>query len=116
MKVIYIAGPYRAANAWEVERNIRAAEEVALRVAEIGAVPLCPHSMTRFFHGTLTEDYWLEATQELLKLCDGVLLVDYAADIVSEGTRSEVNLAHRLSIPVFRNMAYLPAWIGSDDV
>lgn len=28
MKKIYIAGPYRGSNAWDVEQNIRMAEEL----------------------------------------------------------------------------------------
>lgn len=75
MHIVYVAGPYRADNAWEVERNIRRAEEVAFRVAEAGAMPLCPHSMTRYFDGTLTDAHWLEGTMELLRRCDGVVMV-----------------------------------------
>lgn len=29
MKLLYIAGPFRGANSWEMEQNIRRAEEVA---------------------------------------------------------------------------------------
>jgi len=32
MRVVYIAGPYRAPNAWEIEENIRRAERIALHI------------------------------------------------------------------------------------
>ena len=53
LPVIYIAGPFRAINSWEVEQNIRHAEEVALEVWRSKAVALCPHTMHRFFQGYL---------------------------------------------------------------
>ena len=49
MKVVYIAGPYTAPDAWQRELNIRAAEMMAMEVAKLGAMPLCPHTNTRFF-------------------------------------------------------------------
>ena len=107
--VVYIAGPYRAANAWLVERNVRAAEALALEVAELGAVPLCPHTMTRHFEGTLTEQYWLDATLELMRRCDVVLLVPGWKQ--SEGTRGEVAEAVRLGLPVFRSLAEVREWV-----
>lgn len=33
MKTVYVAGKYRGANAWEIEQNIRAAEEAGLEIA-----------------------------------------------------------------------------------
>lgn len=62
MKLIYIAGPYRAETAYEIECNVRKAERMALAIACEGMVPVCPHTMYRFFHGYQTEAFWLEAT------------------------------------------------------
>lgn len=36
VKVVYIAGPFRAATPWLVEANVRRAEEVALAVWRLG--------------------------------------------------------------------------------
>ena len=99
MRVVFIAGPFRGKTAWDVERNIRRAEEVAMRVAELGAMPLCPHTNTRFFDGTLTDDFWLEGTQDLLSRCDAVVLVKNWQ--LSSGTKTEISLAEYLGIPVF---------------
>jgi len=112
MKVVYIAGPFRAATAWQVERNIRAAEEQILYVAEMGASALCPHTNTRFLDGTMTGEYWLAATLELMRRCDAVLLVgDWEK---SAGTRGEVAEADALGMPVFASRSDLALWIASD--
>jgi hypothetical protein len=91
-KVVYIAGPFRGPNAWEVEKNIRRAEELAFEVNSLGGcIALCPHTNTRFFSGTLTDEFWLEGTKELLRRCDAVA---FTADWKrSVGARDELRLA-----------------------
>jgi len=90
--VVYIAGPYRAANAWQREKNIRAAEEVALKVAGLTtAIPLCPHTMFRFFDGTFPDQHWIEMTLGLLGVCEAMIVLDGWED--SEGTKEEVEFA-----------------------
>jgi hypothetical protein len=98
MRVIYIAGPYRASTPYGVERNIRRAEAMMLLVAELGYVALCPHTMTRYLDGTFSDEYWLEATLELMRRCDAVVLCNGWEH--SEGTRGEVAEAERLGLPV----------------
>ena len=34
MRVVYIAGKFRGATPWQVQQNVRAAEEVAAKLAE----------------------------------------------------------------------------------
>lgn len=75
MKLVYVAGPYRAPTPWAVEQNIRRAEEWAYKVAEAGHIPLCPHTMYRNFNGTMTDDFWLKATLGLLRRADVVIFV-----------------------------------------
>lgn len=99
MHTIYIAGPYRAATAWDIEQNIRRAERDAMTVAEAGHAFVCPHTMTRHMDGTITDDYWLAMTIELMRRCDAVLVGDGWAS--SEGTCAEVEEAKRLGIPVY---------------
>jgi len=77
MKVVYVAGPYRSLSAWGVEQNVRKAEAVALEIArDTGLAVLCPHTMNRFYEGTLPDKYWLEATQELMLRADFLFMVD----------------------------------------
>ena len=100
MKVVYVAGPYRGANAWEVEQNIRRAEAVALELWRMGAAAVCPHANSRFFNGTLPDDVFLKGDLELLSRCDGVVLVRGWEQ--SAGAVAEVRHASRLVKPTFR--------------
>lgn len=105
MKVVYVAGPFRAANAWLVEQNIRRAEEVALAVAESGAMPLCPHTNTRFFNGTVTDEFWLAGTLELLRRCDAIIMVPGWEK--SSGARAELAEAKRLGLDCYTSIQEL---------
>lgn len=99
MKVVYVAGPFRGQTPWDVECNIRKAEEVAFEVARLGAMPLCPHTMTRYFDRQCTDEFWLEGTLELLRRCDAILLLEgWEASV---GSRGELQEAQRLNLPIF---------------
>jgi nucleoside 2-deoxyribosyltransferase len=99
MKLIYIAGPFRAANAWEIEQNIRRAEGVALEVWRAGFAALCPHTNTRFFQGAAPDESWLQGDIEMLRRCDGVMLCENWW--LSSGTKAEVGVAVERLIPVY---------------
>lgn len=100
MKLVYIAGPYRAATRWQEEQNVRRAEEYGRAVSILGAYPLVPHANTRpYFGGEIPDEFWLEGTLELMRRCDAVLLIEGWEN--SNGTRAEKLEAERLSIPVF---------------
>lgn len=109
MKVVFIAGPFRGRNTWEVEQNVRRAEELALKVAELGATPLCPHTNTRFFDGLLNDRFWLAAAQELLRRSDAVMLVEGWEG--STGTQGEIELAKQERIPVFASLYELQRYL-----
>jgi hypothetical protein len=109
MKVIYIAGPFRGRNAWEVECNVRRAECLGFEVAQKGAMPLIPHTNTRFFNGTLNDEFWLDGTQELLRRCDALLTVEGWE--ASQGAQGEVQLACELDLPVFHELWALNKWL-----
>lgn len=111
MKTVYIAGPFRADNAWLIERNIRVAEETALAVAAAGAAPLCPHTMYRYFQGALPDSFWLEATLELARRCDAIIMCDDWEN--SSGSMAEHDEMCRLGKPVFHegHLGELANWI-----
>lgn len=99
MKVIYVAGPFRAKTPWEIEQNIRDVEALALKIARYGAAPLCPHSMYRYYQNSLPDEFWMEATLELMRRCDAVVLsLRWKGSAGSKGEREE---ALRLGLPVF---------------
>jgi hypothetical protein len=99
VKVIYIAGKYRGPNAWAIEQNIRAAEDVAAKVWAMGHVALCPHANSRHMDGVASDEVFLAGTLELMRRCDAVVLVPNWRD--SEGARAEVAEAERLGLLVF---------------
>jgi hypothetical protein len=109
MTVVYIAGPFRGPTPWVVEQHVRIAEALAFAVAQIGAMPLCPHTNTRFFHGTMTDEFWLDGTIELMSRCDAVLLTRDWHE--SQAARGEVARAHQLSLPVFEDVDALQLWM-----
>ena len=99
MKVVYIAGKYSGPNPWAVEQNIRAAEDVAARVIQLGMMPLCPHKNTAHMEGLADDEFFLAGTMELLRRCDAVLCVPNWGS--SAGARAEVEEAERIGLPIF---------------
>lgn len=110
MKVIYIAGPFRGRNAWEIECNIRRAETLALEVWRLGCAAVCPHTNTRFFQGAAEDSVWLQGDLEIMRRCDAVLFTE---DWVrSHGARLEREEASKFNLPVFDSIAGLTQWLS----
>lgn len=107
MKLIYIAGPFRAPTDWDRENNIRRAEALALEVWRAGFAALCPHCNTRFFDGAAPDYIWLEGDLEMLRRCDALLTTpDWQ---LSKGATAEVHFATKKNIPVFHSLDALKA-------
>jgi nucleoside 2-deoxyribosyltransferase len=112
MKVLYIAGPLRAWDDWAREHNCRRAEAVALEVWMLGIAALCPHTMTRFYSGTMPDANFMAGALEMMTRCDGVLVLEHWQS--SQGTRLEVQYAKEKGIPVFESLAEVErAWCGN---
>lgn len=109
MKLIYVAGPFRGANSWEVENNIRRAETLSLEVWKLGAAAICPHTNTRFFNGAAPDEVWLSGTLEMLRRCDAVILTDDWKR--SSGACAEVAEAFKRGIPMFTKLSDLHEWL-----
>jgi len=105
MTVVYIAGPFRAANSWEMEQNIRRAEEYALEVWRMGHACVCPHTNTRFFQGAADDSVWLEGDLEILRRCDVVLMVPGWER--SSGARAERDEAYIRGLYVYHTLSEL---------
>ena len=99
LPVIYIAGAYRAPTPWQILKNIRAAQEVALVVWRLGAVAICPHANTALFDGEADDAVWLQGDMELLRRSDAVVLVQGWER--STGAIAERTVAADRHIPVF---------------
>ena len=87
--LVYIAGPYRNPDPWQVEQNIRAAEEVGMRVAKLGGYPQIPHSNTRGYFGSpgIPDEFWLQGTLRMMLRCDAAVFLPNW--MVSSGAREE---------------------------
>lgn len=108
MTLVYVAGPFRAANSWDMEQNIRRAETLALSVWQAGMACICPHTNTRFYQGTAPDEIWLDGDLEMVKRCDAVLMThDWER---STGASAERLFALKHEIPVFYSLAELTTW------
>jgi hypothetical protein len=107
MKIVFVVGPFRGKNAWEIEQNIRRAEAAALQIWRAGIAVICPHTNTRFFQGAAPDDLWLAGDLEILRRCDAVFCLPGWDG--SEGSIGEAHLADSIGIPVFFDMDALIA-------
>lgn len=96
MKLVFIAGKFVGANAWEIACNVHRAESVALRVAQLGGMPVCPHSLGRSMFGTLPETFWRAGCLALLARCDGIFMLPSWTH--SAGAQAESDYAERNGI------------------
>jgi hypothetical protein len=108
MPVVYVAGPFRGKDSWEMEANIRRAETLSLEVWRLGCAAICPHSNTRFFQGAAPDAVWLDGDLAMLAKCDGMLMTpDWQK---SQGATAEHDFAQKYHIPVFYTLDALRAW------
>lgn len=108
IKLVYIAGPYTAPDGWEIERNVRRAEEMAYEVARLGAMPVCPHTNLRYMADDLAS-FLYPATLEMMRRCDAVLFVEGWEK--SKGARGEEVEAEKRSMPRFYSVDALSVWL-----
>jgi len=100
--LIYIAGPFRADTPWEIEQNVRRAEECGFMVAKMDGIPVIPHAMYRFYQDSLPDAFWLEAGLAVLRTCDAVAVC--ATQLAAEksvGTTGEIAEAKARGLCVF---------------
>lgn len=109
MPVIYVAGKFRGEHAWEIENNVRRAEELSLEVLRLGASAICPHANTRFFHGVLPDQVFIDATLALLAKADGIIMLPGWESSV--GSQGEYRWAQAHDLPIFHTLDDLGYWI-----
>jgi len=97
--LVYVAGPYRAKEHYEVLRNIRAAEAVYDLITANGIFAYCPHVHTAFKNGLADDAFWLAHGLEMVSRCDAIVLTGEWKE--SKGSMAEKELAERIGIPVF---------------
>ena len=112
MKVIYVIGPFSAPNSWEMECNIRKAEEIALRLWRLGFAVICPHTNTRFFEGAFSREVVIDGDKEILKRCDGCIKLEGWE--MSAGSIEEIRFAMEKGIPVFSKIMEVYKHFGGE--
>lgn len=70
MKLVYIAGPYRAKSAHGIVENIRRAEEYAKKYIQLGYAVLCPHKNFGLLDGIIDDSKIMDACLTILGKCD----------------------------------------------
>lgn len=86
--LIYVAAPYRAKSAWEIDVNIYRARAIGAEIAKLGAYPVIPQSNTAHFDGIADDAVFMDGTMELMKRCDAAVFVKVNADF-SSGVKAE---------------------------
>lgn len=114
MIVLYVAGPFRGPSAWDIENNIRAAESVALDLWRAGAAVVCPHTNTRFFDGAAPDGVFLRGDLEILKRCDGIVMVQGWQR--SERARAEREFAIDRGLHVFQSKEEALLWMSLEQL
>ncbi len=104
MKVIYVAGKYRAKTEWQLIENIRLAEAAARKLWVEGWAVICPHKNTAHFGGLLNDEdrdhqLWIDGDLELLRRCDAIFMLRNWQS--SNGAKKELQLAQDLGLEIF---------------
>lgn len=97
--LVYIAGPYRAEHPYQIQQNINNAWNTGVEICKLGYYPVVPHLSTMHMEGLGTPEFFIEATLEVMRRCDAVLVCPNFEK--SKGTLGEIKEANKLGIPVF---------------
>lgn len=110
MKLVYVAGPYRAETREGVAQNVAAARHVGRLCVQKGWFPVLPTVNTAHFDhdfpGLADDQYWLDGTMELMRRCDAVVLVDGWQ--YSSGAKAEIEEARKMGLKVYMSSNVLP--------
>lgn len=105
--LIYICGPYRVP---DPVTNTAKAMEAGRFVRDEFRVPvIIPHlSLFEHLQRDGSDQYWLDATMDLMLCCDAVYRINRS---FSSGSDAECQRAEAEGIPVFYSLTELAAWI-----
>ncbi len=98
MKLIYIAGRYRAKTEYEVDQNITHAKTVLAKLLRRGYAVVCPHTMTAHLGGVIPDRGILDSCLEILRRCDAIYMMKGWES--SQGSQEELKLAQKLGLEV----------------
>lgn len=74
-QLVYISGPYSADTIRGVVRNIRVAEEAAIRFWQAGYAVLCPHLNSSMLDGIVPYEQFIAGDLLMIERCDIVAML-----------------------------------------
>jgi len=98
MRIVYVAGPYRADTVYGIRQNIAAAEAVALKYWKLGHAVICPHKNTAGMDGAMPDSTWLEGDIEILKRCDVVVMMQGWIRSAGAGAEHEAAIVEGIEV------------------
>ena len=111
MKVVYVAGPYRAEGWNGVWENIMRAREVSRQLWLKGWAVICPHANTIFMDGPDIEaNQFIEGDLEILARSDALCVID--GWLQSDGAQQEHQRAMELQMPIYYGADSVPDLSG----
>lgn len=112
MKLIYVAGPYRASSENMILANITRARYWATLIWKAGGVAICPHLNSFLMGGVVPVETFLEGDKEIISRCDAILMTGAWRE--SEGSVIEWNHANRIGKPILTSMAQVRDFLKED--
>lgn len=107
MKIIYVAGPYRAEGHSAVLDNILKAREVARILWRKGWAVICPHANSILMDGPdISPQTFIDGDLEIILRCDAMCMLPGWEK--SAGANQEYALAVELGIPVYSGIDVVP--------
>lgn len=109
-KVVYVIGPFRAANDYTRMQNIRCAEELTMQLWKMGYAAICPHTNTRHMEGFVPIKNILESDIAIMMRCDfciTTLPFNHVDLVNSEGSQIEIKYAQTHNLPVYESLAMM---------
>lgn len=98
-RVVFIGGAYAGKTIHDTVENIRKAEYWAIRVWQAGGISICPHTNSALLNGVVEEKVFLDGYVEVLRRCDGLLLIPGWDN--SDGAKMEEEYAKSFNLPIF---------------
>ena len=99
MRVIYVAGKYRADTENGVFENIIHARREAQRLWQKGWAVICPHTNSMFMGSMLANEVFMQGDLEIVRRCDAIYMLSNYKD--SEGALRELELAKELGLKIY---------------
>lgn len=109
MKTVFVGGKYIGKNYMEIDRNIRAAEEAAIKLWNAGFGVFCPHLNTAHFEikAHANEQQYKLFDLLMLERCNILYLLPDWED--SSGARDEQGYADGMNKPTYTDIDILIA-------